>query len=252
MSRLRYRRPFVIEAARLASLNQTEQDIWEQSKVDVLPPGHDPVTNKTCPQPELSVHHSESSKMWPTRCAESLDRWDLIASPACPCGESHHTTIGTLLKSARSLHSLRPATSPRSGYRRSGMVIETVYGTVRVYQTNNTTWTTDKATVFNLTTSLRCSQTCQPSRFWRDSPALLPDVPRPAKSGNVPLFVRSRIFLRNAARCPDVNANHPIERNYGNSVRFLTKIPNGTAAESPCYSVFWNEIDFCRLYSAYF
>ena len=50
--------------------------------------------------------------------------------------------------------------------------------------------------------------------------------------------------------CPDVNANHPIERNYGNSVRFLAKIPNGTAAESPCYSVFWNAIDFCRLYTS--
>ena len=28
-------------------------------------------------------------------------------------------------------------------------------------------------------------------------------------------------------RCPDVNANHPIEHNYGNSVRFLAKIRNG-------------------------
>ena len=46
------------------------------------------------------------------------------------------------------------------------------------------------------------------------------------------------------------NANHPIERNYGNSVRFLAKIPNGTAAKSPCYSVFWNAIDFCRLYTS--
>ena len=53
-------------------------------------------------------------------------------------------------------------------------------------------------------------------------------------------------------RCPDVNANHTIERrpNYGNSVRFLSKIPNGTAAESPCYSVFWNAIDFSRLYTS--
>ena len=51
-------------------------------------------------------------------------------------------------------------------------------------------------------------------------------------------------------RCPDVNANHPIERNYGNSVRFLAKIPNGTAAESPFYSVFWNAIDFCRVYTS--
>ena len=76
----------------------------------------------------------------------------------------------------------------------------------------------------------------------------------PLNHGNVPLFVRSRIFLRaqfvTLPRCPDVNANHPIERNYGNFVRFLAKIPNGTAAESPCYSVFWNAIDFCRLYTS--
>ena len=78
----------------------------------------------------------------------------------------------------------------------------------------------------------------------------------PLNHGNVPLFVRSRIFLRaqfvglTLSRCPDVNANHPIERNFGNSVRFLAKIPNGrpTAAESPCYSVFWNAIDLCRLH----
>ena len=98
------------------------------------------------------------------------------------------------------------------------------------------------------------AQTCQPSRFWRDSPAFLPDVP--LNHGNVPLFVRSRIFFCARAqfltlpRCHGVNANHPIERNYGNSVRFLAKIPNGTAAESPCYSVFWNAIDFCRLYTS--
>ena len=57
----------------------------------------------------------------------------------------------------------------------------------------------------------------------------------PLNHGNVPLFVRSRIFL--------------------------AKIPNGTAAESPCYilernsernrrAVFWNAIDFCRLYTS--
>ena len=53
----------------------------------------------------------------------------------------------------------------------------------------------------------------------------------PQNHGNVPLFVRSRIFFARALtlpRCPDVNAKHPIERNYGNSVRFLAKIPNGT------------------------
>ena len=78
----------------------------------------------------------------------------------------------------------------------------------------------------------------------------------PLNHGNVPLFVRSRIFFARAQfvtlpRCPDVN--HPIERRpptYGNFVRFLAKIPNGTAAESPCYSVFWNAIDFCRLYTS--
>ena len=96
-----------------------------------------------------------------------------------------------------------------------------------------------------------CFQTCQPSRFWWDSPAFLPDVPRPAKSWKCPAFcTKSDFFLRaTLPRCPDVNANHPIERNYGNSVRFLAKIPNGTAAESQCYSVFWNAIDFCRLYT---
>ena len=99
-------------------------------------------------------------------------------------------------------------------------------------------------------------QTCQPSHFWRDSPAFLPDVPRPAKSCKCPAFcTKSDFFFARAQfvtlpRCPDVNANHPIERNYGNSVRFLAKIPNDTAAESPCYSVFWNAIDFCRLYTS--
>ena len=78
----------------------------------------------------------------------------------------------------------------------------------------------------------------------------------PLNHGNVPLFIRSWIFFCARAqfvtlpRCPDVNANHPIERNYGNSVRFLAKIPNGTAAKSPCYSVFWNATDFCRLYTS--
>ena len=73
----------------------------------------------------------------------------------------------------------------------------------------------------------------------------------PLNHGNVPLFVRSRSAqFVTLPRCPDVNANHPIERNYGNSVRFLAKIPNGTTTESSCYSVFWNAIDFCRLYTS--
>ena len=109
-----------------------------------------------------------------------------------------------------------------------------------------------------------CIQTCQPSHFWRDSPAFggtvplfLPDVPRPAKSWKCPAFCTKSDFpcfaraqFVTLPRCPDVNANHPIERNYGNSVRFLAKIPNGTVAESPCYIVFWNAIDFCRLYTS--
>ena len=102
-----------------------------------------------------------------------------------------------------------------------------------------------------------CIQTCQPSRFWRDSPAFLPDVPRPAKSWKCPAFCTKSDFpcfaraqFVTLPRCPDVNANHPIERNYGNSVRFLAKIHNGTVAESPCYIVFWNAIDFCRLYTS--
>ena len=89
-------------------------------------------------------------------------------------------------------------------------------------------------------------------------PLFLPDVPRPAKSWKCPAFcTKSDLFCARAQfvtlpRCPDVNANHPMERrpNYGNSVRFLAKLPNGTAAESPCYSVFWNAIDFCRLYTS--
>ena len=72
----------------------------------------------------------------------------------------------------------------------------------------------------------------------------------PLNHGNVPLFVGYEVgfFLRPRAICNA--AAVPIEHNYGNSVRFLAKIPNGTAAESPCYSVFWNAIDFCRLYTS--
>ena len=55
MSRLRSRRPFVAEAARLASLNQTEQHTLEQSWIEGVPPGHDIVTNPTCPQPGFTL-----------------------------------------------------------------------------------------------------------------------------------------------------------------------------------------------------
>ena len=96
---------------------------------------------------------------------------------------------------------------------------------------------------------------CPASRFFTRCPAFLPDVLHPSKSWKCPAFcTKSDFFLRvqfvTLPRCPDVNANHPTERNYGNSVQFLAKIPNGTAAESPCYSVFWNAIDFCRLYTS--
>ena len=48
-------RPFVIEAARVASLNQTQQDIWEQSWIGGVSHGYDIVTNPTCPQPGFSL-----------------------------------------------------------------------------------------------------------------------------------------------------------------------------------------------------
>ena len=70
-------------------------------------------------------------------------------------------------------------------------------------------------------------QTCQPSRFWRDSPAFLPDVP--LNHGMSRFSHEVGFFFVTLPRCLDVNANHPIERNCGNSVRFLAKIPNGRA-----------------------
>ena len=96
-SRLRSRRPFVAEAARLASLNQTEQEIWEQSWIEGVPPGHDAVTNPTCPQPGFTLPRRQfvtlnRLRCGQARCAESLYRWGVIASLACPCGESHQTT----------------------------------------------------------------------------------------------------------------------------------------------------------------
>ena len=96
-SRLRSRRPFVSEAARLASLNQTEQEIWEQSWIHVVPPGHDLVTNPTCPQPGFTLPRRQFVTLNRLRCgqtkgAESLYRWGVITTPACPCGENHQTT----------------------------------------------------------------------------------------------------------------------------------------------------------------
>ena len=97
MSRLKSRRPFVIEAARLANLNQTEQETWEQSWIQGVPPGHNLVTDPTCPQPGFTLPRRQfvtlnRLRCGQARCAESLHRWGVIASPACPCGESHQTT----------------------------------------------------------------------------------------------------------------------------------------------------------------
>ena len=101
-SRLRSRRPFVIEAARLANLNQTEQEIRVQSWIKGVPPGHDLVTNPTCPQPGFTLPIRQfvtlnRLRCDQARCAESLYRWGVVASPVCPCRESQ----GTLLKSAQ-------------------------------------------------------------------------------------------------------------------------------------------------------
>ena len=59
MSRLKYRRLFVIEAARLANLNQTEQETREQSWIQGVPPGHDLVTDPTCPQPGFTLRRRQ-------------------------------------------------------------------------------------------------------------------------------------------------------------------------------------------------
>ena len=96
-SRLKSRRPFVTEAAGLASLNQTEQETWEQSWIEGVPPGHYVMTNPTCPQPGFTLPRRQfvtlnRLRCSQARCAESLYRWGMIASPACPCGESHQTT----------------------------------------------------------------------------------------------------------------------------------------------------------------
>ena len=97
MPRLKSRWHFVGEAARVANLNQTEQETWEQSWIQGVPPGHDIVTNPTCPQPGFTLPRRQfvtlnHLRCGQARCAESLHRWGVIASPACPCGESHQTT----------------------------------------------------------------------------------------------------------------------------------------------------------------
>ena len=96
-SRLRSRRPFVTEAARLARLNQTEHETWEQSWIQGVPPGHDLVTNPTCQQPWFTLPRRQfvtlnRFRCGQARCAKSLYRLGVITSPACPCGESRQTT----------------------------------------------------------------------------------------------------------------------------------------------------------------
>ena len=106
---LRSRRPFVIEAAQLASLNQTDQEIWKDSWIEGVPPGHDVVTNPTC---------------W-ISLPMGRDRITCLPLRREPPGHKAHCwRVPT--------HCIpwRPATSTRSGSRRSGMVVETVYETV--------------------------------------------------------------------------------------------------------------------------
>ena len=63
-----------------------------------VPPGHDVVTtNPTCPQPGFTLPRRQfvtlnRLRCGQARCTESLYRWGVTASPACPCGESHQTT----------------------------------------------------------------------------------------------------------------------------------------------------------------
>ena len=96
-SRLRSRLPFVTEAARLGPLNQTEQEIGKQSWIEGVPPTHDIVTNPTCLQHGFTLPRRQfvtlnRLRCGQARCAKSLHRWGVIASPACSCGESHQTT----------------------------------------------------------------------------------------------------------------------------------------------------------------
>ena len=59
--------------------------------------GHDLVTNPTCLQPGFNLPRCQfvtlnRLRCGQARCAESLHRWGVIASPACPCREGHQTT----------------------------------------------------------------------------------------------------------------------------------------------------------------
>ena len=68
---------FVAEAARLVSLNQTEQQTWEQLWIEGVPPGYDVVTNPMCPQPGFTLPRRQFVSLnrlrcGQARCAESL------------------------------------------------------------------------------------------------------------------------------------------------------------------------------------
>ena len=74
---------------------------WEQSWIEGVPPGHDVMTNPTCPQPGFTLPRRQFVTLnclacGQARCFESLYRWGVIASPACPCGESIQTTRHTV------------------------------------------------------------------------------------------------------------------------------------------------------------
>ena len=69
--RLRSRRPFVIEAARLVNLNQTDQETWEQSWIEGVLPGHDLMTNPTCPQPGFTLPRREFGTLNRLRCGHA-------------------------------------------------------------------------------------------------------------------------------------------------------------------------------------
>ena len=91
-SRLRSRRPFAIEAARLASLNQTEQDIWEQSWIEGVSPGHDLVTNPTCPQPGFTLPRRQFVTLNRLRCGQARRSGMVVYETEC----SKRTTITRL------------------------------------------------------------------------------------------------------------------------------------------------------------
>ena len=86
---------------------------------------------------ETSVRHAKSSAMRPGQmCRISLpmgrDRITCLPLRREPPDHKAHCW-----RVPRHCIPWRPATSTRSGSRRSGMVIKTVYETVRVFQTNN-------------------------------------------------------------------------------------------------------------------